>query len=387
MSHRYRMAPAVEQAATMEDHCAQARFVWNVALEQRNCWRRGMPPLSGYDQKRQLVEARAWSEWLGGGSSAVQQQAVLDLDRAFQNWWGGSHRRPTWRRKGVNEGFTIRDLTVRKLNRKWATVYVPKVGPVKFRLHRPLPAGTKSARVTLDRAGRWHVSFVAVPPLVAGPGDGSTVGVDRGVACTAALSTGELLSAPKVDWGRTRRLQRQIARKQKDSNRRGRAYRALARHRAREADRRKNWVEQTSTMLARRFDAVVLEDLRVKNMTRSARGTIDAPGSNVAQKAGLNRSILDQGWGMLARRLADKIGDRMVLVPAAHTSTTCSTCGHRDRDSRESQARFVCRACGVVEHADVNAALNIARGHRVSARGGNRAIRRPGEARTTKPRP
>lgn len=128
---------------------------------------------------------------------------------------------------------------------------------------------------------------------------------------------------------------------------------------ARDTARRKDWIEKATTNLARRFDTVVIEDLRIKNMTRSAKGTVAEPGTGVAQKRGLNRSILEQGWGLFARRLADKIGDRLVLVPAAYTSQRCSCCGHVDNKSRESQSRFACTACGHADHADVNAALNI----------------------------
>lgn len=375
VSHRYRMDPKAVQVETMVLHCAHSRFVWNLALEQRGFWRRGMSSLSGYDQKRDLTEARGWSDWLRAGSSVVQQQAVLDLDQAFKNWWGGSHRRPTWRRVGVNEGFAIRDLVVRRLNRKWATVAVPKLGPVRFRLSRPLPEGTKSARVTLDTAGRWHVSFTAVPPMVAGPGTGTACGIDRGVANTITLDNGEIGHIPQPTS--TVRLQRKLARQKKGSNRRARTRHRIAVVKARDADRRKDWVEKTTTDLARRYDTVVLEDLRIRQMMRSASGTVEAPGTNVAQKRGLNRSISVQCWGLFARRLGHKIGDRLVLVPAAFTSQRCYECGHTATGNRESQAVFRCQSCGHGANADVNAARNIAAGHAVTGRGGKPEIGAP----------
>lgn len=368
----------------MRDHCSDSRFVWNLALEQTNLYRpeRGPGPNNAI-RMRQLAEARKGS-WLGEGSSAVQQGALRDFDQAMRNWWGGSHRRPSWRRMGVNEGFVIRDLTVVKVGRRRATVHVPKVGPVAFRLSRPLPENTKSARVTCDRAGRWHVSFTAVPDRIEGPSDGSAVGVDRGVANTIMLSTGEKAHAPRPDAAKRAKLQRKMARQKKGSNRRKVTKARLARLTAKEADRRKDWVEKATTDLAGRFDIVVLEDLRVRNMMRSAVGTVEEPGTRVAQKRGLNRSISEQAWGMFSQRLGDKIGDRLVLVNPAHTSTTCSACGHRDKESRESQARFLCRACGMAEHADVNAARNIvALGQRVSGRGGTGAVRPPCETSTT----
>ena len=118
-----------------------------------------------------------------------------------------------------------------------------------------------------------------------------------------------------------------------------------------------------------------VENLDVKSMTRSARGTAEAPGRNVRQKAGLNRGILASGWGRLVRRLEDKAPGRVQKIIPAFTSQRCSACGHVDAKSRESQARFVCTACGFAGHADVNAARNIAAGHAVTARGGDGVTR------------
>jgi len=144
----------------------------------------------------------------------------------------------------------------------------------------------------------------------------------------------------------------------------------------RETDRRKDWAEKASTGIARRFDVIRVEDLRIGNMTRSAKGTAGNPGRNVRQKAGLNREILRSGWGLLVRRLDDKAPGRVEKIKPAFTSQRCSACGHVDPESRESQARFACTACGFAGNADVNAAINIAAGHAVTARGGD-GIARP----------
>ncbi len=149
----------------------------------------------------------------------------------------------------------------------------------------------------------------------------------------------------------------------------------IARLRARETDRRKDWAEKTSTDIVRRFDVIRVEDLQIGNMTRSARGTWADPGRNVQQKAGLNRGILRSGWGLLVRRLEEKAPGRVEKVRPAFTSQRCSACGQVDPESRESQARFVCTACGFACHADLNAARNIAAGHAVTARGGDGVTR------------
>ncbi len=295
---------------------------------------------------------------------------------------GNPAGRPSWRKAGRDEGFRIvgrgRQWDVRRVSRKAGQVRVPKAGWVRFRWSRAVPPGAKSYRVTMDRAGRWHVAFAVIPAPVPAPGNGQVVGVDRGVAVSAALSTGEMLHCPVLTGReriRLRRLQRTLARARRGSNRRGRVRHAVARLRARERDRRKDWAEKVSTDIVRRFDLIRVEDLQIGSMTRAAKGTRENPGRNVRAKAGLNRGILGSGWGLLVRRLEDKAPGRVEKVRPALTSQRCSACGHVDAKSRESQARFVCTACGFAGHADVNAAINIAAGHAVTARGGDGAAR------------
>jgi putative transposase len=369
----------------LRDHCGHARYIWNLAVEQHAHWHPGRKGAPGYlEQCRQLTAARAENPWLAAGSQTVQQQALRDFARAMTAFFDPGHpaRRPTWRKAGRDEGFRIvgrgRQWDLRRVSRHVGQVWVPKAGWVRFRWSRAVPAGAKSYRVVMDRAGRWHVAFAVTPDPVPAPGNGQAVGIDRGVAVAAALSTGELLPCPALtgrERTRLRRLQRRLARATRGSNRRGRVRHAIARLRARETDRRKDWAEKASTAIARRFDLIRVEDLKIANMTRSARGTRGNPGRNVRAKAGLNRGILGSGWGLLVRRLQDKAPGRVEKVRPAFTSQRCSACGHVDPESRESQARFVCTACGFAGHADVNAAINIAAGHAVTARGGDGAAR------------
>jgi transposase len=372
---RYRLLPSSAQEAVLENHCAHARYVWNLAVEQQSWWRPGRASAPGYlEQCRQLTAARAEHAWLRTGSPVVQQQALRDFAQAMAHFFAGTHGRPTWRKAGRDEGFRIVAVEpghVRRLSRKMGQVRVPKAGWVRFRWSRVVPAA-KSYRVTRDRAGRWHVAFAVIPKPIPAPGAGAVVGIDRGVAVSAALSTGELLTVPRLSAGRQRRLhrlQRRLSRALRGSGRGARLKLAIARLRARDKDARKDWIEKTSTDLARRFDLIRIEDLQVARMTRSGKGTRAEPGRNVRAKAGLNREILASGWGLLARRLADKAPGRVEKVSPAFTSQRCSACGHVDRKSRESQAGFRCTACGFACHADVNAARNIAAGHAVTARG------------------
>jgi putative transposase len=375
---RYRLGPTLQQEAILLRHCSDARYVWNLAVEQQSWWRPGRKSAPGYlEQARQLTAARAESDWLREGSQMVQQQALRDFAQAMARFFAGTHRRPRWRKKDQDEGFRVVAVgpsDVRRLNRNWGEVKVPKAGWVRFRWSRAVPPGAKSFRVTRDRAGRRHVAFAVIPCPVDGPGTGEVVGIDRGVAVSAALSTGELLTVPGLtarEQRRLRRLERKLARARRGSNRRREVRTQITRLKAREKDRRKDWGEQKSTDLARRFDVIRVEDLRIASMTRSARGTVAGPGRNVAQKAGLNRGILANGWGLLVKRLEDKAPGRVEKVSPAFTSQRCSACGHVASESRESQALFRCVACGFACNADVNAARNIAAGHAMKARGGD----------------
>src|ERR1700719_3721354 len=299
---RYRLDPTPAQQAVLRDHCGHARYIWNLAVEQHAHWHPGRRSAPGYlEQCRQLTQARAEHPWLAAGSQTVQQQALRDFTQAVTAFFdpGNPAGRPSWRKAGRDEGFRIvgrgRQWDVRRVSRKTGQVWVPKAGWVRFRWSRPVPPDVKSYRVTMDRAGRWHVAFAVIPGPVPAPGNGQVAGIDRGVAVSAALSTGELLHAPALtapEQKRLRRLARRLARARRGSNRRGRVRHAIARLKARDRDRRKDWAEKASTDIARRFDVIRVEDLQVQNMTRSARGTLEHPGRNVRAKAGLNRGIL-----------------------------------------------------------------------------------------------
>ncbi len=409
MGHRYRLCPTREQERICELHLAHARALWNASLEQFNCWRCGNRSSPGHaERSRQLAEARAELEWLRAGSSSVQQQALRDFDRALRNWWTETYRRPTWRKRGRREGFCVRDVSVRKLNRAWAEITVPKAGRVRFRHSRPLPAGKLGmARVTRDGKGRWHVSFPAPQSPVAREPAGSAVGIDRGVINTLSTSDGVMLRAPAMhqrELQRLTRLQRRLARQRKGSARRNQTKAAIAALHQTVADRRRNWIETQTTRLVRRYDVICVEDLRVSSMMRrpGPRPRPDHPGmflpNGARTKARLNRSIHAQGWSQWRRRLEEKANAsdvRVVRVHPRNTSRECRRCGYTAAENRESQAVFACQRCGHVAHADRHAAENIlARGLRALAHtpgsgagrrtfGAARVRRRCGAARTT----
>lgn len=401
---RFRLYPTAEQEEALLETCAHARYVWNAGLEQRRLYRHfahlamtGEGVFGGVTwklQDAQLTKAREWDEWLASGSRTVQNQALRDLNQAYVNWWKNPRHfsPPTWRKKGIHEGFRIvgGEVKWRRLSKKRAVVTVPKVGEVDFRWTRsPIVGGNapKSYRITRDPSGRWWIAFAVKPIAIEGPGNGSIVGIDRGVIHAAVTSDDEMLDLPGLSPREERRalgLKRRIARQQKGSHRRERTKLALARLQHRAINRRKDALEKWTTDLVSRYDVFHLEDLKIANMTRSAKGTIENPGKNVRQKAGLNRAILNSGWATISQRIEDKAGPHRVnYVNPAYTSQRCAACGHTEKSNRKSQADFSCVACGHTANADLNAARNIAAGHVVKARGGQCVVEHPAKREPT----
>ncbi|MDQ1028450.1 transposase [Streptomyces umbrinus] len=382
------MYPTSAQEAQLLEHSAHARYVWNLAVEQHEHWALGKKSAPGFaEQCRQLTEARRENEWLRAGNADVQQQALQDFARAKQARFASGFGEPTWRKKYRHEGFRVigtgrvtafkedgapllnskgkqvmsRSVVVQKLNRRWAQVKVPGCGWVRFRLTRPEMPEAKTFRVTF-RNGQWHIAFAIVPEPIGAPGTGEVIGIDRGVKVTAALSDGRALNCPQPtvrERAQIRKRQRRAARAPKGSPEKTTEYAKAAKLKAREVNRRKDWCEKTSTMLARTCDVIRFEKLNIKNMTASAKGTVAEPGRNVRQKAGLNRAILTQGWGLLRQRTGEKAPGRVEDVPAPYTSLRCSACGWIEKNSRKSQAEFVCVSCGFA----CNAAVNVAAGY------------------------
>jgi len=377
---RFKLAPSGEQENLFRQFAGVCRLVYNLALEQRRDFWRQFQRQTGQQlnyvrQARELTALRAEYDWMAAVSQTCQQQALRDLDRAFTNFFMGIARYPSPRRKSVNDSFRFqgREVEVKKLNAKWSAVRLPKIGWVKFRDTRPMRGVCKNATISLDALG-WHISFACEIENTAPANRRPPVGIDRGVANTLALSTGERISVPRsleAIERRCRAAQRVASRRKRGSIRRAKALRRAAQLSARRARIRRDWHHKAALGISRRFGAVVLEDLNIKNMTASARGTIDAPGSRVRQKAGLNRSILDQGWFGFEIILAYKLDERggyLLKADPAYTSQTCSECGTVDRQSCESQAVFACQHCGFRAHADHNAAINILRRNTASMR-------------------
>ena len=342
------------------------RAVWNVGLEQRREYRRRGGFIDLHEQTRQMVAAKPSEPWLTEAPSHCLQQVLRNLDRACKKHGTYKVHWKSARRSKVSLQFPdpARMVAVR-LGRHWGQVKLPKFGWVRFRWSRPIGGRIKNAAL-LRHGGRWYVSFcVDDGEQLAPPNGRPPVGVDRGVAIAVATSDGWMRTRAFSTPGevkRLRRLNQQLGRRKKGSGRQKASRAKLLVLNARIHNRRVDFYAWTANRLTGNHGRIVLEDLRIRNMAASAKGTAARPGRNVRQKAGLNRSIMDQGWygfGVALRHKARYSGSEIVKIHPAYTSQTCSACGHVDPKSRESQARFVCTACGHAEHADVNAAKNI----------------------------
>jgi putative transposase len=256
-------------------------------------------------------------------------------------------------------------LRVERTGQSSGRVKLPKLGWVRLRGWCAIPGEICNITVS-RRAGEWFAAVQCAREIAQqAPSTLPAVGIDMGVVVFAALSDGTTIAPAnhgKKALRALRKAQRALSRKKRGSANRRKAARRVARIHQRVANASKDFLHKRSIEIAKSHGTVVVEALQVRNMTASAKGTVEEPGRNVRQKAGLNRSILDQGWGafrtMLAYKLSER-GGRLIEVPAAYTSQTCSCCGVVDAASRKDQARFVCVGCGHEANADTNAALNI----------------------------
>ena len=269
-------------------------------------------------------------------------------------------------RRRTAPSFTLpskENFRIKNIDRKYSLLRIPLVGWVKLtrRGGNPWEDGAPKQVVLRHDGHRWRAFVFYEIEVEQKLDDGEFLGVDMNVR-QVATSDGHFYFLPdlKKKEARRKRYQRRMARQVKGSNRRKDTKKKLAKVSRKIANIRKNWIHQTTKEIAEKCGTVIVEDLKVKNMTASAKGTIENPGKNVKQKAGLNRAMQDTALGELRRNLEYKCG-RLIEVNPAYTSQTCSKCGHVDKENRKTQARFLCVSCSYASNADTNAAINIRR--------------------------
>jgi putative transposase len=379
-AYRFRLKTTPRIEAMFRVFAGHCRFVYNRALainEER--FAKGEKRLGFAAMCKELTK---WKReecfaWLRDAPIHSLQQSLKNLERGYTNFFEGRADKPHFKKKGKSiDSFRFPDRF--EVDSAQGRVKLPKVGWVRFFNSRPVEGTPKNVTVS-RRAGKWYVSIQTEREVAAPvhPHSESAAGVDVGIVSLATLSTGEQIPPVNAFRGiqkRLRRLQRSMSRKVKFSANWKKAKEKVARIHSHAASRRNDHLHKTTTTICKNHAMIVVEDLNVQGMSRSAKGTVEAPGKNVKQKAGLNRSILDQGWSEMFRQLAYKCewsGGKLVKVNPAYSSQTCHRCGLTEGANRPTQSRFDCLWCGWAGNADVNAAkVLLARGQRVTASGG-----------------
>ena len=353
------------------------RWVFNHALAlKKETYEKDKTSLRFGDTCKLITAWKATPEtaWLAAAPSQSLQQSLKDLDRAYSNFFKGLSDFPTFKKKGQRDSFRYpQGFKVEQHNNR---LFLPKLGWIQYRNSRAVLGEVKNITVS-QSGGKWFAS-IQTEREVETPrhASSSMVGIDLGVAKFAVLSTGEVFipcNSFKRHQGRLKRAQRSLSRKVKFSNNWRKARARVTRLHSRIGNVRNDYLHKASNEISKNHAMIVLEDLKVANMSRSASGGKEEPGTNVRAKSGLNRSILDQGWGEFRRQIEYKEawrGGNVIAIPPQNTSRTCHECGHVSKGNRKSQARFECEACGHETNADLNAAKNIlAAGHAVLACG------------------
>lgn len=354
------------------------RFVFNRALALQNENHEAGNKYIPYAKMASwLVEWKNATEtqWLKDAPSQPLQQSLKDLERAYKNFFQKRAAFPRFKKRGQNDAFRYPQGV--KLDQENSRIFLPKLGWMRYRNSRQVTGVVKNVTVS-QSCGKWYISIqteseVSTPvhPSV------SMVGLDAGVAKLATLSDGtvfEPVNSFQKNQKKLARLQRQLSRKVKLSNNWQKQKHKIQCLHSRITNIRRDYLHKVTTTISKNHAMIVIEDLKVSNMSKSAAGTISQPGRNVRAKSGLNRSILDQGWYEMRRQLEYKQlwrGGQILAVPPAYTSQRCACCGHKAKENRPSQSKFECQACGYTGNADVNGARNIlAAGRAVLACGG-----------------
>ena len=369
---KYELMPTGDQQRDMCRFAGSCRFVFNKALAlQKERYERGEKKLGYAGLCKELTEWRNGTEtpWLKDAPTHPLQQTLKDLERAYGNFFAKRADFPRFKCKGQGDSFRYPDPKQIKLDQGNRRIFLPKLGWLRYRNSRAVLGTVRNVTVSLS-CGKWFVSIQTEREVAQPTPNGGAVGIDMGIARFATLSDGsyiEALNSFRRLETALRKAQQALSRKEKFSNNWKKAKVRVARLHARIANARRDFLHKATTTISKSHAMVCIEDLQVRNMSKSAAGTADAPGRNVRAKSGLNKAILDQGWAEFRRQLDYKLawsGGHLIAVPPRNTSRTCPCCGHVSKDNRQTQAKFECVECGFEENADLVGAINVLRaGH------------------------
>ena len=366
-AYKYRLKTNPETESLLSQFSGCSRLIWNKSLAIN---------LERLKNKHRILYYNELAFWLTFWKktdelsflkdchSQVLQQSLKNLDKAFRDSFDKKQknkRLPIFKKKGLRDSFRF-PQGFKVENRR---VYLPKIGWVSFYKSQEIQGKLKNITVS-RRGGHWFVSIqTEIEQEIPKRELCSSVGVDRGVKHFAVLSNGEFLAPLNSFKKHARALkyhQKSLARKVKGSKNCLKQKKRIAKKHIKIADARKDYLHKCSSKISKNHAIIILEDLKTANMTKSARGSLESPGTRVKAKSGLNQAILDQGWFEFSRQLEYKqkfSGGKLVLIDPKYTSQKCPQCGSISKDNRKSQSKFVCKKCKYKNNADLTAALNI----------------------------
>ena len=378
-AYKFELQPYGAQERDNRKFSGACRFVFNKALAlQKENYEAGNKYISYVEMAKKLTEWRNSTEtsWLSEAPCHSLQHALKDLDRAYKNFFAGRAEFPRFKKKWSRSSFRFPDAKQIKLDQANSRIFLPKLGWVRYRKSREVIG--KLRNVTISSNGtKWFVS-IQIEREVKSPRHAATtsIGIDVGITRFATLSNGDYiapLNSFKKHQQRLTKYLRRMSRKVKFSKNWKKAKSKVQKVHIDITNARKDYLHKITTTISKNHAVVCVEDLQVRNMSKSASGTSEQPGKQVKQKSRLNRSILDQGWGLFRGQLEYKLewnGGILVDVPAQNTSITCPKCEYISKENRKTQLKFECINCKYQNHADVVGAINILeRGHRLLACG------------------
>lgn len=385
-AYKFELRPNGEQRRSLRRFAGSCRFVYNRALALQTANHEAGNKFISYVALAKLLTAwrnSAETAWLAEAPAHPLQHALKDLERAYKNFFARRAEFPAFKKKGSSDSFRYPDQKQFKIDEANSRIYLPKLGWLRYRNSRAILGVAKNITVSCS-GGKWFASIQTEREVAQEAHPSLTmVGIDVGIARFATLSDGshvEPLNSFKKHQHRLARYQRAMARKVKFSCNWKKAKAKVTKLHQTISHVRKDFLHKTSSAISKNHAMIVIEDLKVSNMSRSASGTLAKPGRRVRAKSGLNRSILDQGWSEFRRQLEYKqawLGGDVLAINPRNTSRTCPACAHVAAENRRTQAHFKCVDCGYENQADLVGAMNIlAAGHAVLACGDVAEVRR-----------
>ena len=356
IAYKYELMPTQEQKRILAQATGCRRFVVNKAIElQQTCLEQNLPFLKYTDLASLLVLWKMDDDkvWLRDAPSQALQQGLMDVSQAFKEFKAGRRGFPKFQVRNNGDSFRIPQIRPTDWDTANSRVRIPKAGFVRFRQSRPIQGKIKQITVSVD-CGHWFISVVTEMDFANdGPRRFGEVGIDLGIAQTVTLSDGTVfqldIESIKKHEARIVVLQKQLKEQIQKH------YRCIR-------NIRQDFMRQTAHTIAQKYGWVAMENLKLKNMTKSAKGTVENPGKNVKQKSGLNRSLARVAPYAMRQAIQwalFKAGGTLVLVDPRHTSQRCPHCGFTSAENRPTQAHFGCKQCGFTQNADVVGATNV----------------------------